>query len=256
MTQVLILAAGKGKRIGAGLPKVLREVGGKTMIERVVESVLWSRLTERPVVVIGYGTEVIKKYLGAKCSYVLQTEQLGTAHAVACTREYLTGADDLVVVYGDTPFLRPATLINLEAVHKKSGAVLSMVTVKLPDFADWRSHFYDFGRIVRGPSGDVVAIVEKKDATHEQLEITEVNPAFFCFKTDWLWESLPKLNCNNAQGEFYLTDLVGFAMSQNKKLEIFVIDNPTEAVGVNTPEQLELAKNLANNNFPENLPAV
>jgi len=253
MTQVVILAAGKGKRIGPGLPKVLREVGGKTMIERVVESVLLSRVTKRPIVVIGYGTEIIKKYLGTKCTYVLQTEQLGTAHAVASTKDYLNGIDDVVVVYGDTPFLQPKTLINLEAQHKKSGAVLSMVTVKLPDFNDWRSHFYDFGRIVRNISGEVVAIVEKKDATVEQLAITEVNPAFFCFKTNWLWESLPKLNCNNAQGEFYLTDLVGLAIAQNKKLEAIVIDNPIEAVGVNTLEQLSLAQSLAQNNLEGNL---
>jgi len=254
MAQVVILAAGKGKRIGAGLPKVLRDVGGKTMIERVVESVLSSGVTERPVVVIGYGTEIIKKYLGAKCSYVLQTEQMGTAHAVVCTKDYLNGVDDLLVVYGDTPFLRPETLTNLLFVHKKSGAVLSMATVKLENFKDWRSHFYDFGRIVRSPGGDVVAIVEKKDATPEQLEIAEVNPAFFCFKTGWLWENLPRLNCNNAQGEFYLTDLVSLAISQNKKVETFVIENPTEAVGVNTLEQLELAQNLIKNNPVENLP--
>lgn len=255
MAQVVILAAGKGKRIGAGLPKVLRDVGGQTMIERVVQSVLSSGASSRPVVVIGYGTEIIKRYLGASCSYVLQTEQLGTAHAVACTKDYLAGVDDLIVVYGDTPFLRPETLNNLLAVHKKSGAVLSMVTVKLPDFEDWRSNFYDFGRIIRDASGNVAAIVERKDASPDELGITEVNPAFFCFKTNWLWENLSKLNCDNAQGEFYLTDLVGLAMSENQKVETFVIDNPTEAVGVNTPEQLELAQNLIKNNFTENLPA-
>jgi bifunctional UDP-N-acetylglucosamine pyrophosphorylase/glucosamine-1-phosphate N-acetyltransferase len=244
MNQVVILAAGKGKRMGAGLPKVLREVGGRTMIEWVVQAVLDSGVTSRPAVVIGYGTEVIKKYLGAKCTYVLQSEQLGTAHAVACTKDYLTGVENVVVVYGDTPFLRSATLINLEKKHKESGAVLSMVTVKLRDFNDWRSHFYDFGRIVRDRAGNVAAIVEKKDATPEELLITEVNPAFFCFRADWLWENLSKLNCDNAQGEFYLTDLVQLAMSENQKLETFVIDNPTEAIGINTPEQLELAQSL------------
>lgn len=248
MTQAIILAAGKGKRIGAGLPKVLRDVGGKTMIERVVESVLRSRVTGRPVVIIGYGTEIIKKYLGAKCSYILQTEQLGTAHAIACTQDYLGGVDDLLVVYGDTPFLRPETLVNLEAVHKKNNAALSIATVKLTDFEGWRSHFYDFGRIIRNSSGEVAAIVEKKDATPEQLKIAEVNPAFFCFKTIWLWENLSKLNCDNAQGEFYLTDLVGLAMLQNQRVETFVIEDPTEAVGVNTLEQLELAQVLIRDN--------
>jgi len=245
MTQVAILAAGKGKRMGVGLPKVLREVGGKTMIERVVDSILESGVTKRPVVVVGYGTEIIKKYLGTKCSYVLQAEQLGTAHAVSCAENCLVGADSIVVVNGDTPFLRPETLAKLVATHEKNQAALTLVTLRLPDFGEWRENFYDFGRITRDLSGKVIAIVEKKDATEEQLKIAEVNPSFFCFRASWLWKSLAKINCDNAQGEFYLTDLVHLAILENQKVETLVTDNPTEAVGVNTPEQLELAKNLA-----------
>jgi len=244
MTQVVILAAGKGKRMGVGLPKVLREVGGKTMIQRVVESVLASGVTERPVVVIGYGTEIIKKYLGTSCSYVLQAEQLGTAHAVSCAESYLAGVDNVIVVNGDTPFLRPETLAKLVATHEKNQAVLTLVTLRLSDFLEWRENFYDFGRIVRDSSGKVTAIVEKKDATEEQLKITEVNPSFFCFRASWLWENLAKINCDNAQGEFYITDLVKMAISENQKVETLVTDDPTEAVGVNTPEQLGLAQSL------------
>lgn len=244
MTQVVILAAGKGKRMGVGLPKVLREVGGKTMIERVVDSVLKSGVTGRPVVVIGYGTEIIKKYLGTSCSYVLQAEQLGTAHAVSCAESCLIGVDNIIVINGDAPFLRPETLVKLAAAHEKNQAALSMVTLRLPDFEEWRKTFYDFGRIVRNPSGEMAAIVEKKDAAAEQLEITEVNPSFFCFKAGWLWENLSKINCDNAQGEFYITDLVKTAISENFKVETLVTDDPTEAVGVNTPEQLDLAQSL------------
>ncbi len=244
MNQVVILAAGKGKRMGSGLPKVLREVGGKAMIQRVVESVLESGVTKRPVVIIGYGTEIIKKYLGTICSYVLQAEQLGTAHAVSCAESYLTGVDNIVVVNGDTPFLRPEILKNLVDAHEKKQAVLTMVTLRLPDFGEWRGTFNDFGRIVRNEAGEVVAIVEKKDATEEQLKISEVNPSFFCFKSDWLWENLAKINCDNAQGEFYLTDLVHLAIFENQKVETLVTDDPTEAVGVNTPEQLNLAQSL------------
>ncbi|MBU1146381.1 NTP transferase domain-containing protein [Patescibacteria group bacterium] len=244
MTQVVILAAGKGKRMGVGLPKVLREVGGTTMIQRVVGSVLESGVTKRPVVIIGYGTEVIKKYLGTSCSYVLQAEQLGTAHAVSCAESYLTGVDNVVVINGDAPFLRPETLTKLVAAHEENQAVLTMVTLRLPDFSEWRETFYDFGRIVRNSGGEVAAIVEKKDATPEQLKITEVNPSFFCFRADWLWENLSKINCDNAQGEFYLTDLVHLAISENQKVETLVTDDPAEAVGVNTPEQLNLAQSL------------
>lgn len=214
------------------------------MIQRVVESVLESGAAKRPIVVIGYGTEIIKKYLGTSCSYVLQAEQLGTAHAVSCAESCLAGVDNVIVVNGDTPFLRPETLANLVAAHEKNQAALTMVTLRLPDFDEWRRNFYDFGRMVRNQSGEVIAIVEKKDATPEQLEITEVNPSFFCFRADWLWKNLSKINCDNAQGEFYLTDLVHLAISENYKVETLATDDPTEAVGVNTPEQLDLAQAL------------
>jgi bifunctional UDP-N-acetylglucosamine pyrophosphorylase/glucosamine-1-phosphate N-acetyltransferase len=245
MTQVIILAAGKGKRMGAALPKVLCEVGGKPMVERLVDSILQSGVTKRPLVVIGYGTEIIKKYLGTRCSYVLQAEQLGTAHAVLCAKDFLTDVENIIVVNGDTPFLRPETLVKLAAAHEEKQAALTLATLRLPDFNDWREIFYDFGRIMRDESEKISAIVEKKDATPEQLKISEVNPSFFCFKSNWLWENLAKINCENAQGEFYLTDLVKLAILENCKVETLVTDDPTEAVGINTPEQLGLAQSLS-----------
>lgn len=242
--QVIILAAGKGKRMGGGLPKVLKELGGKTMIERLVDSVIDSGITKKPVVVIGYGTEIIKKYLGTKCNYVLQTEQLGTAHAVLCTKDYLVGIDDILVLYGDHPFLTPKTVSELAAEHKESRATLSMMTVQMPNFDGWHKAFEDWGRIVRDENGKVKEIVEKKDATEEQLKITEVNPSFFCFKTDWLWKNIKLVDCNNAQGEYYLTDLVKLAILQNEEVKTLAIKDPKEAVGVNTEEQLRLAETL------------
>lgn len=242
--QVIILAAGKGKRMGGGLPKVLKELGGRAMIERLVDSVIDSGITKKPVVVIGYGTEIIKKYLGIKCNYVLQTEQLGTAHAVLCTKDYLVGIDDILVLYGDHPFLTPKTVSELAAEHKQSGATLSMMTVQLPSFDGWYKAFEDWGRVVRDENGKVKEIVEKKDATDEQLKITEVNPSFFCFKTDWLWKNIKLIDCNNAQGEYYLTDLVKLAILQNEEVKTLAIKDPKEAVGVNTEEQLRLAEGL------------
>jgi bifunctional UDP-N-acetylglucosamine pyrophosphorylase/glucosamine-1-phosphate N-acetyltransferase len=244
MTQVVILAAGKGKRMGGDRPKVLYEVRGKPIIEHLVDSAIASGVTSRPMVVIGYGTEIIKKYLGTKCNYVLQAEQLGTAHAVFCAKDFLTGVDDVLVLYGDHPFLRPETISELEKIHKQGETVLTMMTVKLPNFDGWYRVFWDWGRIIRGEDGEVKAIVEKKDATPEELEIAEVNPALFCFKSWWLWENLSKLNCNNTQGEYYLTDLVQLAISQGKKVQTSVLANPVEAVGINNPEQLELARSL------------
>lgn len=248
MTQVVILAAGKGKRMGTAVPKVLCEIEGKPMISRLVESVLESGVTERPLVVIGYGTEIIKKYLGAKCNYVLQNEQLGTAHAVFCAKDYLTGIDDILVLYGDHPFLTSKTIKELAQTHHSGGGVLTMMTVRLPSFDGWYKIFEDWGRIIRTTQGEIVSIREKKDATPEESQITEVNPGFFCFKTSWLWDNLPKINCNNAQGEFYLTDLVHLAISQGEKVVTSVIKNPVEAIGVNTPSQLEIARTLFQKN--------
>jgi len=244
MMQVVILAAGKGKRMGGGLPKVLKELDGKTMLERLVDAVMESGITNKPVIVIGYGTEIIKKYLGTRCNYVLQTEQLGTAHAVSCAKDYLPGVDDILVLYGDHPLLTPKTISELATEHKQGGATLSMMTVQLPSFDGWHKAFEDWGRIVRDENGKIKEIVEKKDATNEQLKITEVNPSFFCFKTDWLWKNLKSIDCNNAQGEYYLTDLVQLAISQNEEVKTLVIRDPKEAVGVNTEEQLRLAEGL------------
>lgn len=247
MTQVVILAAGKGKRMGGELPKVLHKIGEKPIIEHLVNSVIASGITPRPLVVIGYGTEIIKKYLGTRCNYVLQAEQLGTAHAVLCAKDFLTEFDNILVLYGDHPFLTAKTINELMSRHKSNNAIITMMTVQLPDFDGWRKIFEDWGRIIRDENGKIKAIVEKKDATTEQLTITEVNPSLFCFNAKWLWENLPKLNCNNAQGEFYLTDLIQIAIIQNKKVETLMIDNPVEAIGINTPEQLELARRLFQN---------
>lgn len=245
MTQVVILAAGKGKRMGGEKPKVLYEVGGKPIIEHLVDSVTASGITSRPMVVIGYGTEIIKKYLGTRCNYVLQAEQLGTAHAVSCAKDFLEGrAENILVLYGDHPFLTPKTISDLAMTHQGSGNVLTMMTVKLPNFDGWYKIFEDWGRIIRGKDGEVKAIVEKKDATPEELKIVEVNPSFLCFKSWWLWENLSKLDRNNAQGEYYLTDLVQLAILQNQKIQALAIFDPVEAVGINNTEQLELAESL------------
>jgi bifunctional UDP-N-acetylglucosamine pyrophosphorylase/glucosamine-1-phosphate N-acetyltransferase len=255
MIQVVILAAGKGKRMGGEKPKVLCEVGEKPIVERLVDSVLVSGVTSRPIVVIGYGTEIIKKYLGTRCNYVLQAEQLGTAHAVFCAKDFLAGVDDVLVLYGDHPFLKPKTISDLAIAHQGSRNVLTMMTVKLKNFDGWCRIFEDWGRIIRGEDGEVRAIVEKKDATPEELKIVEVNPSFFCFKSWWLWENLSKLSRNNAQGEYYLTDLVQLAILQNQKIQALAIFDPVEAVGINNPEQLELARSLieeANNKITVN----
>jgi bifunctional N-acetylglucosamine-1-phosphate-uridyltransferase/glucosamine-1-phosphate-acetyltransferase GlmU-like protein len=114
-----------------------------------------------------------------------------------------------------------------------------MATVKVDDFSDWRQGFSDFARVLRDSTSQVCGIVEKRDATAEQLQINELNPAYFCFKADWLWQNLAKLKNDNSQREYYLTDLVAMAGEQNRSIAAIEID-AREALGVNTPEQLAL----------------
>ena len=118
-----------------------------------------------------------------------------------------------------------------------------MATTTVQDFNDWRKPLNDFGRIVRDEKGNIQASVEKRDATPEQLKIQELNPSFYCFKAEWLWENLKKIDKKNAQGEYYLTDLVRIAIDQGKRVETVDV-NPLETLGVNTPEHLELVRKL------------
>jgi len=158
---------------------------------------------------------------------------------VAAARSVLEGkVDTIMVLYGDQPLISPATIKKIAEAHVNSSSVLTMATVTVPDFNDWRQGFYDFGRVIRDKAGKITAIVEKKDATTEQLETKEVNPSYFCFKAQWLWQNLEKLSDSNTQHEYYLTDLVGLACEQGEPITTVTVE-PREALGVNTPEQLE-----------------
>ncbi|MDD5043710.1 MAG: NTP transferase domain-containing protein [Patescibacteria group bacterium] len=243
MTQVVILAAGHGTRMKSKLPKVLQEVKGVPIIQRLVGSVINSGVSQKPVVVVSHDGGAIKDYLGDLCDYAVQEEQLGTGHAVACARENLSDADNVLVLYGDHPFLKPETIKKLSELHISSPSPLTMMTIKLDDFNDWKKVFYDFGRILRNEAGQIIGIREKKDANEAELQIKEVNPALFCFNGAWLWDNILKINRNNNQGEYYLTDLVALAMSDGHSIDSLEVD-PRESLGLNTPEHLQIAEEL------------
>lgn len=239
--QIIILAAGHGKRMNnAELPKVLVPLQGKPMVARLLESIAASGVCERPLLVVGQKAEMVRAALGDAYDYVFQEDQLGTGHAVSVTRSVLEGrVPDVMVLYGDHPLVTAETIRKLSEVHHASGSVLTMATVQVSDFDDWRAGFADFGRIVRDSAGNITAIVEKRDATPEQLAIREINPGYYCFSSEWLWKNLEHLQNNNAQKEYYLTDLIGIACSQHLPIASVVIDS-REALGVNTAEQLSL----------------
>jgi len=245
MNRIVILAAGKGKRMGpSDRPKVLHTILGKPMLAYVLDAVVESGVDAKPIVIVGHMAEHVRTVCGDACEYAVQTELKGTGDAVMRARPLLEGtADHVMVLVGDQPFVTASTLRRVTDTHLASGATLTLGTVTVADFEAWRSPFADFGRIVRSPEGGVQRIVEVKDASPEQLAIKEINPSYYCFKTDWLWKTLESLTSDNAAGEYYLTDLLGKAVASGEKVMTVAIP-PEEALGVNTLEQLAVAEKL------------
>ncbi len=243
--RVIVLAAGSGTRMKSEQPKVLTKVRDKTMIEHLLLTVAKSGIDDRPIIVVGYKKEEVIKKLGGKYEYVVQERQLGTGHAVLVAQSALENkAENVIVLYGDHPFISPVTIKKLAEKHLTSGEKITMVTVKLPDFNDWRSIFYtNFSRIIRDNNGNIIKDVQFKDASDEEKKATEVNPCYFCFETTWLWSKLKTLNKNNAQKEYYLTDLIKIAMQEGTKIQSIQIE-PKEALGINSKEELGILERL------------
>lgn len=239
--QIIILAAGEGKRMKSDVPKVLHILQEKAFIEHVVDNAIASRLTDKPIVVVSARHTKVQDVLLDKAIYVVQHEQLGTGHAVAVAESAAKEAEHIIVLYGDMPLLKAESIQKLAEHHIQSGAVLTLLTATAPDFESWRSAFNAFGRIVRDEHGAITKIVDARDATPAELGIKEVSTCFFCFKADWLSEHLKKLNRNNAQREYYLTDLMKMAIDEGAKVESLPVDL-REAVGINSKEDLENIK--------------
>ena len=246
---VVILSAGQGKRIGkvySGVPKALLTVGGEPMIRRMVRSVEQSGVASEIVDVVGPTIyDAIRDALPGSVKLAIQEQPLGTGHALGCARGSVRAAH-VISLYGDHPFITPETIKAVAAKHLKTGATLTLATVKVTDFEDWRSFFYDWGRIIRDASGHFFRITEFKDCTPEEKKITEVNPGFYCFESAWLWNHIDRLQNTNAQGELYVTDLLAMAVSEGMRVESVLVTDPRTAIAINTPEHLELAEKLVN----------
>ncbi len=231
--------------MGQPFAKVLTPFQGKPLITHLLEAVEASGVDPKPVIVLGFDRDRVRRELGEKYTYVIQEKQLGTGHAVRCAESVLSGASDAVlVIYGDQPFLKPETIKNLVRIHEKEKPMITMATVTVPNFESWRAPFLDFGRVIRGKDGKIASIVEKKDASDAELAIREVNPSFFCFNSEWLWKNLSKVGNENAQHEYYLTDLIGIAIQSGASIASEEVD-ACEAIGVNTKEHLELAGQIS-----------
>lgn len=236
--QIIVLAGGKGSRMNTTTPKVLAPLKGKPMIRHLLEAISKSEVSLTPIIVVGQMRETIMKELGPNYRYAVQEKPLGTGHAVNSARHLAeNNADHILVLYGDHPCVSAETIKNLPYAHIQSDNILTIATTNVPNFNDQYACFFDFGRIIRNESKQIAKIVEKKDANDLEKRITEINPAYFCFKATWLWQHLSKIKNKNAQGEYYLTDLIDIAQKQGHVIGSIAIE-PREALGVNTAEQL------------------
>ncbi|ERT59265.1 bifunctional UDP-N-acetylglucosamine diphosphorylase/glucosamine-1-phosphate N-acetyltransferase GlmU [Megasphaera vaginalis (ex Srinivasan et al. 2021)] len=231
----LILAAGKGTRMKSKLPKVLHKVGGVPMVERVLHTAQAAGTT-RQIVVVGFGGDLVRDSLRNQAETAVQAEQLGTGHAVLQAEPLLQGiSGTLLVTCGDTPLLRTETLDALLAQHLQTQAAATVLTARLPDPSG-------YGRVIRGAGGQVAKIVEQKDATPDELAVTEVNAGIYCFAIPLLWELLHDLKNDNAQGEYYLTDIIGMLTERKAVVGAVAAADYAETLGVNSRQQLAAAE--------------
>lgn len=243
---LIILAAGKGKRMQKeaenDLPKVLQPFRGKPLIRHLTDGLVGAHVVWPPVIVIGYRGELVQQELGSDFTYAWQKEQLGTGHAVLQARSVLEGkVEHVLVLYGDHPLVPVAVVDTIAATHLAHNNTVTIATATVENFEDWRAALMSYGRIVRDADRRIQKIVEYKDATDDERTIFEVNAGYYCFRASWLWPHLEQLKNENAQGEYYLTDLLGVAMAEGERVEAAPVD-PKAALGVNTIEDLKRAE--------------
>lgn len=233
----LILAAGKGTRMKSSMPKVLHKVGGVPMVEQVLRAVKAAG-TQRQVVVVGFGGEAVQEYLGDRAETVVQEQQLGTGHAVMQAEPLLSGlSGTLLVMCGDTPLVTEDTFRSLLAHHEATQAAATVLTAVMPDPTG-------YGRVIRNEKGQVVKIVEQKDGSPEELAVREVNAGIYCFDMELLWQMLHNVTNNNAQGEYYLTDIIGMLVDAGKVVSAFAAPDYKETLGVNSRLQMAEAEQV------------
>ena len=236
----VVLAAGKGTRMKSSLYKVLHPVCGKPMVDHVVGN-METLGAKEIVTVVGHGAEMVKDTLGDRSTYVVQEEQLGTAHAVQQAERALEGREGTtIVICGDTPLITPATIEQLMQTHQEAGAKATILTAIVEDPTG-------YGRILRGSDDLVSGIVEQKDATPEQQNVKEINSGTYCFDNKALFEALKKVDNNNSQGEYYLTDVISILKEQGEAIAAFAAADADELLGVNDRVALSQAESYMRN---------
>ncbi len=238
----IVLAAGKGTRMKSKLYKVLHPVCGKPMVQHVVDHVM-SVGVQNIVTVVGHGAELVKTQIGDHSEYALQAEQLGTAHAVIQAAPMLKDKEGTtLVICGDTPLISPETIQALFDEHERLQAKATILTAHLEDSTG-------YGRIIRGENGSVIKIVEHKDASPEELTVQEINTGTYCFDNKALFEALNEVNNNNAQGEYYLPDVIEILKAKGEIVAAYKTANFDETLGVNDRFALSIAESIMRKNI-------
>ena len=233
----VILAAGKGTRMRSKYPKVLHKVGGKPMLQHVIDAASVAGCDEK-VVIVGHEAELVEAMVGSQGKIALQAEQLGTGHAVMQTAEALKGfTGTALILCGDTPLLDGEELKKFCEAHKASGAAATVLTAIMDDP-------FGYGRIVRDANGNVQAIVEQKYATEAQKAIKEINTGIYCMECPLMFDVLATLTNDNAQGEYYLTDVLEKLNQAGQKVGGVITEDSDMVMGINSRKQLSVAEGV------------
>lgn len=233
----IILAAGAGTRMKSSLHKILHTVCGKPMVQHVVDQARCLKM-KRIVTVIGQGADQVQKQLGDNVEYAMQHQQLGTAHAVMKAKYLLEReAGTTIVLYGDTPLITSETIETLISQHEASAAKVTILTSVAEEPRG-------YGRIIRGEDGTIKRIVEEKDTTAEQKKIKEINTGIYCFDNHALFQALKQVGHHNAQGEYYLPDVIEILQSEGETVQSYQTENFGETLGINDRVQLAEAESL------------
>jgi bifunctional UDP-N-acetylglucosamine pyrophosphorylase/glucosamine-1-phosphate N-acetyltransferase len=230
-----VLAAGKGKRMKSGKSKVLRQLLDKSMIEYVVDALKIKEIERTAVIVGTHNSSEIKNILGNSVDYILQQEALGTAHAVMCAGPWLSGFEgNLVIAVGDAPLIDKETIRSLIKKFEQ-GAYTALLLSGVFDTPP------AYGRIVRNEQGRILKVVEDKDTTAEEKKIKEVSSSHYCFNKPKLFSALRQVTNQNAQGEYYLPDVIEIFIKNEEKVEALTVDDPMITFGINDPEEFSEA---------------
>lgn len=236
---IVILAAGKGTRMKSDKAKVLHELNGRPMVSYVVDTAR-SVAGDDVIVVIGHQKETVKASVlkTAKTRFSVQDEQKGTGHAVMCALpEIQPHIRSVIVLCGDVPLIETKTIDGLIQQHEKQGCDVTVLTVNV-------SKPTGYGRIIQASDGSVTRIVEEADASEDEKKVTLINSGIYCIQTDFLKDALYRIKDNNNQGELYLTDIIGIAHGDGKRIGMSLCPSEAEVIGVNTLDDLKRAEDL------------